>query len=427
MATAVIPPPFTITANDKRGLIVVTVALVLAFVWLCSLIRIWLRIQGRDWKVDDWLLATATLVHTAQSGIILHLVDLGLGLSRDAISAEQAEQFGKEAIASQIFYICTLLLSKCSVLFLYVRLSPGGAHKVMTFATLGASFVWAILAIILIVVPCNPTQYYTHPEKCTNRWSKWQAIGSLDIITEAFIFGIACQMVWSLQMKLKSKIFVVVAFSARLPVIAIAGTRLYYLHRHFLGKTVTFEYLVATQWQMGYAIMSSTITGMGPFIRPFNKEYQSSYAKSKFGYGHSSSRGPDTLRSTRASAVPQRASWQSEGYLMESIPSSRGSRVTTSDGPEMNTIEESSATDAPATSTTPVPATSHVPNILKADANFRPIDDVTRTDWEVWVGDRTMSFGGDEDMNPKRKEDRGLVINKRTQVKIEVDRASCVI
>ena len=118
MATAVIPPPFTITANDKRGLIVVTVALVLAFVWLCSLIRIWLRIQGRDWKVDDWLLATATvsvcadatcaqlhhrhspltphkLVHTAQSGIILHLVDLGLGLSRDAISAEQAEQFGK--------------------------------------------------------------------------------------------------------------------------------------------------------------------------------------------------------------------------------------------------------------------------------------------------------------------------------------------
>jgi len=41
----------------------------------------------------------------------------------------------------------------------------------MTFATLVASFVWAILAIILILVPCNPTQYYTHPETCTNRVS----------------------------------------------------------------------------------------------------------------------------------------------------------------------------------------------------------------------------------------------------------------
>jgi len=61
MATAVIPPPFTITADDKRGLIVVTVALVLAFVWLCSLIRIWIRWQGRDWKADDWLLAIATV------------------------------------------------------------------------------------------------------------------------------------------------------------------------------------------------------------------------------------------------------------------------------------------------------------------------------------------------------------------------------
>lgn len=234
-------------------------------------------------------------------------------------------------------------------------------------------------------------------------------------------------MVWSLQMKLKSKIFVVFAFSARLPVIAIAGTRLHYLHRHFLGKTVTFEYLVATQWQMGYAIMSSTITGMGPFIRPFNKEYQSSYANSKFEYGHSSSRGPDPFRSTRASTIPQRASWQSEGYLMESIPSGRGSRVTTSDGPEMSVIEEASATHAPTPSKMPVPHTTHAPNILKADANFRPIDDVTRTDWDVWVGDRTMSFGGDEDMHQKPKDDRGLVINKRTQVKIEVDRASCVI
>lgn len=112
---------------------------------------------------------------------------------------------------------------------------------------------------------------------------------------------------------------------------------------------------------------------------------------------------------------------------MESIPSGRGSRVTTSDGPEMSVIEEASATHAPTPSKMPVPHTTHAPNILKADANFRPIDDVTRTDWDVWVGDRTMSFGGDEDMHQKPKDDRGLVINKRTQVKIEVDRASCVI
>jgi hypothetical protein len=64
MSTDPIPPPYFITADDQRGLIVVTVAIVLAFVWVCSLIRIWLRFQSRDWKADDWLLSAATVSGT---------------------------------------------------------------------------------------------------------------------------------------------------------------------------------------------------------------------------------------------------------------------------------------------------------------------------------------------------------------------------
>jgi hypothetical protein len=48
----VIPPPYVITADDKRGLIVVTGAAVLSFVWCCFLIRVWLRLQTREWKSD---------------------------------------------------------------------------------------------------------------------------------------------------------------------------------------------------------------------------------------------------------------------------------------------------------------------------------------------------------------------------------------
>jgi hypothetical protein len=52
MAGDVIPPPYVITADDKRGLIVVTGAAVLAFVWSCFLIRVWLRLQSREWRSD---------------------------------------------------------------------------------------------------------------------------------------------------------------------------------------------------------------------------------------------------------------------------------------------------------------------------------------------------------------------------------------
>ncbi|KAH7076159.1 hypothetical protein FB567DRAFT_535587 [Paraphoma chrysanthemicola] len=434
MSNDPIPPPYFITADDKRGLIVVTVAIVLAFVWVCSLIRIWLRFQSRDWKADDWSLSAATVVHTVQSGILLYTVDLGLGASQDGLELSQLQRLGRRGIATQILYVCTLFLTKCSVLFLYLRLSPGGKHKYASYGLIAASSIWLIMAIVLIVVPCNPVQFYTNPAQCTNRWPKWQAIGALDIVTEALIFSIAIQLVWSLQMRIKAKLVVVFAFSARVPLIAIAAVRLYYLHQRFGGNNDSFAYLVATQWQMGYAIMSFTITGMGPFLRPFNKEYTTSYHK-RSAYGNSSQRsqGLDVSRDAPQSRQLERTSWQSEGYLMQAIPTRRTSGTSLSDTNEPSVASHPSATHVSTGSVSTIPdpqrgsPSSQAPIMLTADANFRPVDYATRSDTEIWVGDRTASFGTEEGMPQRSRDERGLVINKRTQFKIEVDRASRVV
>lgn len=61
MTPAVSAPPYFITADDKRGLLVVTGAVVLAYVWTCFLIRICVRWQTREWRADDWALAVATV------------------------------------------------------------------------------------------------------------------------------------------------------------------------------------------------------------------------------------------------------------------------------------------------------------------------------------------------------------------------------
>jgi len=61
MAGDVIPAPFKITNDDKRGLIVVTAGCTLAFVWVCFVIRVWLRLQVREWRSDDYFLAAATV------------------------------------------------------------------------------------------------------------------------------------------------------------------------------------------------------------------------------------------------------------------------------------------------------------------------------------------------------------------------------
>lgn len=61
MENEVIPPPYVITDDDQRGLVVVITATTLSFVWTCLLIRLWLRVKTREWKSDDYFLAAATV------------------------------------------------------------------------------------------------------------------------------------------------------------------------------------------------------------------------------------------------------------------------------------------------------------------------------------------------------------------------------
>jgi hypothetical protein len=158
---------------------------------------------------------------------------------------------------------------------------------------------------------------------------------------------------------------------------------------------------------MGYAIMSSTITGMGPFLKPFDKEYTTSYKH----YGHGSSH-PSThpLSSTLTSSIlpPRRNSSDnlSESYLMETLPSRRASNLES---------EREQGRSSP---------------LMTADEHFRPAHMYRGHEAEVWVGDRSMSIGKDE-LHTPNKSDIGssprLVIGKKKEFKVEVDRANCVI
>ncbi|CAN9266770.1 unnamed protein product [Alternaria sp. RS040] len=446
MAGEVIPPPYVITADDKRGLIVVTGAAVLAFVWSCFLIRVWLRWQSREWRSDDWWLTAATLLDTVQSGIIFHLVELGLGASQAGVPISQLQQLGNEGFASQIIYIFVILASKLSVLFLYLRLSPGGAHRIASWSLVALSCVWALVSVILVAIPCNPAQTYTDADNCTNRWPKWLSIGTFDIITEFFIFLAAVHLIYSLQMRLRTKLLVILAFGARLPVIAIAGVRLYYLDQRLRGVTFTFDYVVATQWQMGYAIMSSTITGMGPFLKPFDKEYVSSTYK-HYGPGHSSNGGTSGMRmesglsTTASTGLPPRRQGIghhhhrgstdniSESYLMDTLPSRRTSKQSMGNEDRANSLE-------PMQSSSPSSrASPSAPNdiLMTADEHFRPAHMYRGHEAEVWVGDRSLSITREEmeraaaSGRSAPKSGNKLVIGEKKEFKIEVDRVSRVI
>ena len=107
-------------------------------------------------------------------------------------------------------------------------------------------------------------------------------------------------------MKRTSKILVVAAFSARLPVIAISITRLVYLRDTFSSPNRTLtgsSYVVCTQIHLGYSIISISMTGMGSFLRPCSNPLSTSYRR--FSDPHDTSTSESSQRSGNRSKATE--------------------------------------------------------------------------------------------------------------------------
>lgn len=117
---------------------------------------------------------------------------------------------------------------------------------------------------------------------------------------------IAVNLVARITMKRTSKILVVAAFSARLPVIAISITRLVYLRDTFSSPNRTLtgsSYAVCTQMQLGYSIISLSMTGMGSFLRPCSNPLSTSYRR--FSDPHDTSTSESSQRSGNRSKATE--------------------------------------------------------------------------------------------------------------------------
>ncbi|KAF2808669.1 uncharacterized protein BDZ99DRAFT_521168 [Mytilinidion resinicola] len=280
-----------------------------------GMLRLPWRLEGHGECIVEGEVA-ATVFDTVQSGVVFHQVDHGYGNSLVSLSASNLRAIGKADFVSQIFYVFMLLLSKGAILFLYLRLSPNRSHAWASWATLGVSTFWFILSVILISVHCNPLNIWTDgASQCGNMFIRWQVIGAIDITTELAIFSISVFLVARLNMPTTSKLTVITAFSARLPVIAAAAVRLNYIHAtfHSPNPSLVASYAcVTTQWHLGYAIMASTISGLGPFLRPFAKSFSTHYQIGPGGVGQFASSASNSHAHSRSHASFAMASLSSK-------------------------------------------------------------------------------------------------------------------
>lgn len=232
----------------------------------------------------------------------------GFGKSAGEISQSNMVSWQKGAFASDILYIFTLWLTKCSVALLFIRLTPEQKHIFASYVVLGGSTLLMIISEILVALRCD----ISHPwifvgNGCSDLFQRWQVVTAFDVITEIFLFGLAMYMLQGLKLKMEKKLVVLSAFALRLPVIVPAVLRLHWLGIEFSSSDPSLDGVVAsvfTQIQLSYAIFATTTPILRPFMGALNTHYG----------------GPNETRKTPTGT---RRSDKSSGQPLSSLISSR--------------------------------------------------------------------------------------------------------
>jgi hypothetical protein len=95
-------------------------------------------------------------------------------------------------------------------------------------------------------------------------------ITAIDIVTDVLIALLPVMMTWSLNMPLKQKVYVFIAFSFRLPLIATAALHLYYFKEYPGSAEPQFavtDSLLLQQVMITWSLISSTIPNMKGFMK----------------------------------------------------------------------------------------------------------------------------------------------------------------
>jgi len=308
-------PLLTIDSLHRGAAVAIVAAIALSITLVSLLIRLYVRLSlSAQFGNDDIVVLAATIFACGQSATVFWEVSKGLGTSIELISTNDLRLLQKAALASDICYLITIYLAKCSIVGMFLRLTPNKRHNRASWATLALSTIWVIPAIFMISVHCGLKQPWANiAEQCTNLYLRWQLITAFNVITEVCLFILAVFLLRGLRMALREKSTVLSAFASRLPLIAFAVVRLHYLKIAVSSPNITLNLVNTSIWsqiELNYSVVACTTFCLKPFVLAVSTNYgtagsgaleasgmRSSLPKSGYSFDPQRSKGSFALQS----------------------------------------------------------------------------------------------------------------------------------
>ncbi|KAE8446753.1 hypothetical protein EG329_011658 [Mollisiaceae sp. DMI_Dod_QoI] len=263
------PPLEVITATDQRGVVLIATALGLIFAVISLLIRLYLQFEIRHATArDDAAVLLAMLFSVAQSSAVFVEISKGFGKTLIDIPSGNLDSLQKASYSSDILYLITIWLTKCSVVFLTLRLSPDKRHNLASNVVLGAATLFLIISLFIVALGCDSSKpwLFINAQYGKDIFLRWQIVAAFDIVMECALLAVSSFLVGGLQLSKYKKIIIAIAF------------RLYYLRIELLDSDPTLKgsrASICTQIQISYAIIAATTPCLRPFMSALSTNYGS--------------------------------------------------------------------------------------------------------------------------------------------------------
>ncbi|KAH6953882.1 hypothetical protein BKA56DRAFT_648481 [Ilyonectria sp. MPI-CAGE-AT-0026] len=298
--------------NDHAGQLWIVTILSLIYSALVATARAYIKYQM--FGFDDILIALAMVLHLGQSISVFVGLNNGLGRFNSITPPEQWATSSKSTLAAVILCLLALSVAKCSVLALILRIigSKTGKSKLFCIGLMVLSAVWGVGSCLAFLVNCRTNTLLTpdNVKQCPSQDTRWAVITAIDISTEILTWLLVVRLSWTVSMSFTRKCQVVIAFSFRIPLIALSAIHLAYFGKYPASPEPQFTVtnsLLFQQAMIVWSLISATVPNLKNFLKSFSIGMGFPLAFDLSMYGSSNMYALQSLENNRSKATSSAA------------------------------------------------------------------------------------------------------------------------
>ncbi|CAK1359630.1 unnamed protein product [Cercospora beticola] len=238
------------------------------------------RLHGSGYGTDDWTILLCMALLIPFNALVQLMVDNGLGTDNFTLSPMQITLFLKYFFAFTIIYTILVMVTKVSILQLYLRIWTEDATSIwfrrVCWFLIAVHVVTIVAFVFAEIFSCGPVSFgWTfwdglHDGYCINRSAELYALGAINICYDVVVFILPLHNFLKLNISWRRKTGVLLIFMVGLLVTICSIVRLQYLVKIGVSRNPSWDYNNAVIWssvECNFSVVCTCMPAMAGLLQ----------------------------------------------------------------------------------------------------------------------------------------------------------------